>query len=165
MRPDSGSGGQGPHEDLIDLKESRTMADLWERVKKTVGEIYTQASGKAVEGVSLGVKKIDEASIRRELSKEFAGLGGRTYQLLKREEADDLGTDATVKHHMARLEELELRLEEKEREIAEIRKAGEHQETDADSSDTEEVPKLSAETADPPPSDETPADESDPPRN
>jgi hypothetical protein len=149
------------------------MADLWERVKKTVGEIYTQASGKAVEGVSLGVKKLDEASIRRELSKEFAGLGGRTYQLLKREEADGLSTDATVKHHMARLEELEKRLEEKEREIQEILKAGEQDTTEGEASDTEEIPKLSAEpvdspsagTADPPPSDETPADESVPPRN
>ena len=149
------------------------MADLWERVKKTVGEIYTQASGKAVDGVNLGVKKLDEASIRRELSKEFAGLGGRTYQLLKREEADGLSTDATVKHHMGRLEELETRLEEKEREIREILKTGEHQEAESESSDAEEVPELSggsadsptAETADSPPSDEPPPDESEPPRN
>ncbi len=148
------------------------MADLWERVKKTVGEIYAQASGTAVDGVNLGVKKLDEASIRRELSKEFAGLGGRTYQLLKREEADGLSTDATVKHHMGRLEELETRLEEKEREIQEILKTGE-QAADAESSHTEEVPKLSADsadspsagTADSPPSDETPPDESEPPRN
>lgn len=93
------------------------MADLWEKVKNAVGEIYTTASGKAVEGVSLGVKKLDEASIRRELSKEFTGLGGRAYQLLKRDQADALASDPTVRHHMDRLEVLEQRLEEKEREI------------------------------------------------
>lgn len=148
------------------------MADLWERVKKTVGEIYTQASGKAVDGVNLGVKKLDEASIRRELSKEFAGLGGRTYQLLKRDETDGLSTDATVKHHMMRLEELETRLEEKEREIQEILKTGEHQAAESESSDTEEISKLSADsaespagTADSPPSAQTSPDESEPPRN
>lgn len=111
------------------------MADLWEKVKKTVGEIYTTASGKAVEGVNLGVKKLDEASIRRELSREFASLGGRTYQLLKGDQAEAMGTDATIRHHMNRLEELERRLEEKEREIQAIRQAG-----SADpSEDTEQI--------------------------
>lgn len=96
------------------------MADLWERMRKTVSEIYTTASGKAVEGVNLGVKKLDEVTIRRELTREFAGLGGRTYQLLKRDEAGAVATDPTVQHHMTRLEELEKRLEDKEKEIQEI---------------------------------------------
>jgi len=99
------------------------MPDLWERMKKTVSEIYTTASGKAVEGVNLGVKKLDEVTLRRELSREFAGLGGRTYQLLKREEAEAVASDPTVQHHMARLAELEKRLEEKEQEIREILRA------------------------------------------
>ena len=98
------------------------MADLWEKVKRTVTEIYTTASGKAVEGVNLGVKKLDEASVRRELSKEFAGLGGRAYQLLQREEGETIASDSTVRHHMDRLGELEEKLEEIEREIEEIRK-------------------------------------------
>lgn len=99
------------------------MPDLWERMKKTVSEIYTTASGKAVEGVNLGVKKLDEVTIRRELTREFAGLGGRTYQLLKREEGEAVASDPTVQHHMTRLAELEKRLEEKEKEIREIRSA------------------------------------------
>jgi len=96
------------------------MPDLWERMKKTVSEIYTTASGKAVEGVNLGVKKLDEAAIRRELTREFAGLGGRTYQLLKRDQGEAVASDPTVRHHMARLAELEKRLEEKEKEIRDI---------------------------------------------
>jgi hypothetical protein len=100
------------------------MADLWERMKKTVSELYTTASGKAVEGVNLGVKKLDEATLKRELSREFTGLGGRTYQLLKREEAHAIPTDPTIKAHMTRLAQLEQRLEEKEREIQEILKGG-----------------------------------------
>ena len=100
------------------------MADLWERMKKTVAEVYTAASGKAVEGVNIGVKKLDEVTIRRELSKEFTDLGGRTYQLLKRDQGDDLPSDATIRHHMGRLEELETRLEEKEQEIQELKATG-----------------------------------------
>jgi hypothetical protein len=98
------------------------MPDLWEKVKKTVTEIYTTASERAVDGVHLGVKKLDEAGIRRELSKEFAALGGRTYQLLQKDEAHTLPSDAVVLLHMDRLRELELRLEEKEEEISEIRR-------------------------------------------
>jgi len=98
------------------------MPDLWEKVKKTVTDIYATASERAVDGVHLGVKKLDEAGIRRELSREFAALGGRTYQLLQKDEADALPTDAIVQRHMDRLKELEVRLEEKEVEIDEIRR-------------------------------------------
>jgi predicted RNase H-like nuclease (RuvC/YqgF family) len=98
------------------------MADLWERVKKTLSEAYTTASGKAVEGVNLGVKKLDEANIRRELSREFTNLGGRAYQLLKAERPEAVGSDPAIQGHMKRLEELEKRLEEKEREIQELRR-------------------------------------------
>jgi len=97
------------------------MPDLWEKVRKTVTDLYTTASERAVDGVHLGVKKLDEAGIRRELSKEFADLGGRTYQLLQKDEAHSLPSDAVILLHMDRLRELELRLEEKEREIDEIR--------------------------------------------
>jgi len=98
------------------------MADLWERVKKTVTEIYATASERAVDGVHLGVKKLDEAGLRRELSREFAALGGRTYQLLQKHEGSSLPTDSVIQRHMDRLRELEVRLEEKEQEIDEIRR-------------------------------------------
>lgn len=97
------------------------MADLWDKVKKTATELYASASEKAVEGVNLGVKKLDEVNLRRELSREFAGLGGRAYQLLEKEEAADMASDPTIRRHLARLKELEARLEEKEREIQGIR--------------------------------------------
>ena len=42
------------------------MADLWEKVKRTATDLYASASEKAVEGVSLGVLKLDEANLRRE---------------------------------------------------------------------------------------------------
>ena len=93
------------------------MPDLWERLKKTMTEAYTTASERAVEGVSLGVKKLDEATLRRELTREFAGLGGRVYQLLRSGSLLPLAEDPTVRAHMRRLEDLERQLEEKEREI------------------------------------------------
>ncbi len=100
------------------------MSDLWERVKRTAGEIYLTATEKTVEGVNLGVRHLDVASIRRDLSREFAGLGGRVYQLLKREEPDAIPSDPTVLHHMNRLRELEERLEEREAEIRRLRESG-----------------------------------------
>jgi len=96
------------------------MPDLWERLKKTMTEAYTTASERAVESVNLGVKKLDEATLRRELTREFAGLGGRVYQLLRRGESQ-IGIDPMVLSHMRRLEDLERRLEEKEREIQSLR--------------------------------------------
>ena len=96
------------------------MPDLWERLKRTMTEVYTTASEAAVDGVNLGVKKLDEATLRRDLTREFAGLGGRVYQLLRRGEVQ-IGSDPMVLSHMRRLEELERRLEEKEREIQNLR--------------------------------------------
>jgi predicted RNase H-like nuclease (RuvC/YqgF family) len=96
------------------------MADLWERVKKTMTEAYATASERAVEGVNLGVKKLDEATLRRDLAREFAGLGGRVYQLLRKGDTR-VGDDLVVRSHMRRLEELDKRLEEKEREIQMLR--------------------------------------------
>jgi predicted RNase H-like nuclease (RuvC/YqgF family) len=100
------------------------MADLWERVKKTANEIYATASERAVEGVNLGVKKLDEATLRRELSREFAELGGRTYQLIQRGEAGTLSAHPRIQPLLRRLEELERRLKEKEDEIQTLRKPG-----------------------------------------
>lgn len=100
------------------------MADLWERVKKTVNEIYATASERAIEGVNLGVKKLDEATLRRELSREFAELGGRAYQLLQRGEAGILAADPAIQSHLRRLEDLERRLREKEEEIQAMRATG-----------------------------------------
>ena len=99
------------------------MPDLWERLKKTMTEAYAAASERAVEGVSLGVKKLDEATLRRELTREFAGLGGRAYQLLRTGRLLPLTEDPTVRSHMRRLEELERQLEEKEREIQRLKGA------------------------------------------
>ena len=96
------------------------MPDLWERLKKTMTEAYATASERAVESVNLGVKKLDEATLRRDLTREFAGLGGRVYQLLRRGEVQ-VGNDPTVLSHMRRLDDLERRLQEKEREIQRLR--------------------------------------------
>ena len=114
------------------------MADLWERMKKTMSEAYSTASDKAVEGVNLGVKKLDEVTLRRELSKEFTDLGGRTYQLLKLDQGEDLPQDATILHHMNRLLELERRLEEKEQEIQGLKATGTEGPTTAEAEAEEE---------------------------
>lgn len=100
------------------------MNDLWERVKKTATEIYATASERTVEGVNVGVKRLDLAALRRDLSREFAGLGGRTYQLLQKNEGDSIPSDPVVLRHLVRLRELEEKLEEREREIHVIRQEG-----------------------------------------
>jgi len=118
------------------------MSDLWERVKKTAAEIYAVASEKTVEGVNIGVKQLDVVSVRRELSREFAGLGGRVYQLLKRGDVTAIPEDPTVVDHLARLAELEQRLEEREKEINEIRDG--RPEDDAPEPSELEPPELEA---------------------
>lgn len=100
------------------------MSDLWERVKKTATEIYATASERTVEGVHVGVKRLDLATLRRDLSREFAGLGGRAYQLLQKNEGDTIPSDPVVQRHLARLREMEVKLEELEREIRSIRQPG-----------------------------------------
>ncbi len=115
------------------------MADLWERVKKSASEIYATASEKTVDGVSIGVRKLDVANLRRELSKEFAGLGGRVYQLLDRDQVEAIPEDPTVRHHLERLRDLEARLETKESEIAAI-KAGSEDPEEPEEARPEEIP-------------------------
>ncbi len=100
------------------------MSDLWERVKKTASEIYATASERTVEGVHVGVKRLDLATIRRDLTREFAALGGRSYQLLQKNEGAGIPSDPVVLRHLARLRELEEKLEEREREIRSIRQEG-----------------------------------------
>lgn len=100
------------------------MNDLWERVKKTASEIYATASERTVEGVNVGVKRLDLAALRRDLNREFAALGGRAYQLLQKNEGDSIPSDPVVLRHLVRLREMEGKLEEREREIRSLRQEG-----------------------------------------
>ncbi len=149
------------------------MSDLWERVKKTASEIYSTASERTVEGVNLGVKHLDVVSLRRDLSREFTGLGGRVYQLLRGDQAGDIPDDPTVLHHLRRLEELEERLEEREAEIRRMREgkpepagsdSSEALPPQADSAETEPLRESAAsdEGPDRPAADTPPSGEGDP---
>ncbi len=155
------------------------MSDLWERVKKTASDIYSTASERTVEGVNLGVKHLDVVSLRRDLSREFTGLGGRVYQLLRRDQAGDIPDDPTVLHHLRRLEELEERLEERESEIRRMRE-GKPAPAEGDSSEASTLPTEPTEplredaafaegpgrpAADAPPSGEDEPNAADPDRN
>jgi hypothetical protein len=92
---------------------------VWEKFRRTAADLYATASERTVQGVNLGVLKMDLVTLRREFSRELASLGERTYALLRREEGDRIPSDTRILHHMGRLSELEARLTRKEAEVRE----------------------------------------------
>ena len=90
---------------------------VWEKFRQSAADLYAAASEKTVQGVNLGVLKMDLVTLRREFSRELAALGERTYALLRREQGDRVSTDTRILHHLGRLRDLEERLERKEAEV------------------------------------------------
>ncbi len=110
---------------------------IWERVKQQVIDGYSSAVEKADELARVGHRKLDSASIRRHIGREMMTLGGRVFHLIEDGQNADIAADDVVLRSLERIRNLEKELEEKEREIEEIRKKV-PDESDEGASDTSE---------------------------
>jgi len=99
------------------MRVSYPAMGVWEKFRQTAADLYASASERTVQGVNLGVLKMDLVTLRREFSRELAALGERTYALLRRDEGERIPADTRILHHMGRLHDLEERLSQKEAEV------------------------------------------------
>ena len=105
------------------------MDSMGKKVKQSLYEFVSAAAEKTDELAKVGVRKLDIVSLKRNISREMAALGGRVYHLIKEERKTGIQADETVRSLIGKIETLEAVLRDKEKEIAEIRakKAAESQ--------------------------------------
>lgn len=110
------------------------MSNLWDDVKKSLGDWVTkaadraseftrEAADKAEEVTRLGKVKLDIFQIKRDIEKQFSELGGTVYQLLKKGQAKEIETNARVQVSIEKVDQLEKKLKEKEKRYREIQAA------------------------------------------
>ena len=96
---------------------------LGNRLVRQMKELAEVAGIKTEEYAKISRKRLDVISLDRELDKEKSALGGRVYELHRREGTIDFLQDVTVKACIARIQKLEESMAEVEREIQAIRGA------------------------------------------
>ena len=99
------------------------MDSMGKKVKQSLYEFVSAAAEKTDELAKVGVRKLDIVSLKRNIGREMAALGGRVYHLIKEEGETDIRADANVRSLIGKIETLETVLRDKEKEITEIRAA------------------------------------------
>lgn len=111
------------------------MANVWNDIKKSLGEWVTkaadkageitrEAADKAEEVTKLGKVKLDIFQIKRDMEKQFAEMGGTLYQLIQDKKLKDLEKNENIKACIAVIEDLEKKLREKEKQYKSIQESG-----------------------------------------
>ncbi len=119
------------------------MSTSWEEVRGSIHEFFSAAAEKTDEFIKVGKRRLSIAEIKRNITAQYAELGGRVYHLIRQGEAASIGADPEVESLVSTIHRLEDDLKAKEMEIEEIRASGEgveHTETvsASDASDKEE---------------------------
>ncbi len=95
-------------------------SSLWEQVAHSLQEFYSEAVGWTGEKARLGVKKMDILGLQRQIRRCMAELGGRVYDVHKRQQSVE--GDARVRSLVAEIRRLEMELKAREEEIASLRR-------------------------------------------
>lgn len=98
------------------------MSSLWEDIKKTVMEGVTIATEKTEEYTKIGKVKVEILSVKRNVEKAFAQLGGEVYTLLVDKKVTDVAGNPKVKQLIEKINGLKKSLKAKEKEIEAIKK-------------------------------------------
>lgn len=93
---------------------------LWDDVKKNLAEWYTVTSEKTTELARISSRRYDKFGISREIERQFSELGSFVYSGVKQGD-EGLLEDPTALALIARIQELETELREKDREIDDIK--------------------------------------------
>lgn len=107
------------------MEESRTA-----RIMRQIKEICEVAGVKTEEYAKVTKRQLNVVSLARELSREKAALGGRVFELSKRDDPGDVFGDVTAQAILGRIRDLEGTLSEYDEEIAEIHAAASARATD-----------------------------------
>lgn len=94
---------------------------LWEDVKSNMAELYSVTSEKTSELARISTRRYDKFGISREIERQFSELGNFVYMGLK-EDKENILTDEVALDLVERLKVLEAELQDKDREIDDIKK-------------------------------------------
>jgi len=99
------------------------MSGNWEDVRGSIREFFAAAAEKTDEFIKIGKRKLSIAEIKRNITGQYAELGGRVYHLIRQGETASIREDAEVEALVSSIQRLEDQLKAKEMEIEEIRAA------------------------------------------
>jgi gas vesicle protein len=97
------------------------MSTNWEEVRTSIQEFFSSAAEKTDEFIKVGKRKLSMAEIKRNITGQYAELGGRVYHLVRQGEAGTIESDEEVEMFVSRIHKLEDELKAKEMEIEEIK--------------------------------------------
>ncbi len=122
------------------------MGTLFEDLRDGFRDGIAFVADKTDEYTKISKLKIDMLSLKRNIEKLFAELGGRTYELLHGETTESVPEDEEVKKLVEQISELEEELDSKKEEIKSIkaekkehRKARDEAKSQPESKDEEEA--------------------------
>ena len=91
------------------------MANLWEKIRKSVLEGASVAAEKTEEYTKLGKVKLEILNTKRKISKTFTELGGIVYDSVKEGKSKEVMDSSKVENLIKTLKELEADLAKNEK--------------------------------------------------
>lgn len=109
------------------------MSSLWEDITRTIREGVDTVVEKTEELTKIGKIKVDIINIKRNIEKNFAEMGGKTYHLIVEEKKNQIAKDKEINELVECIKLLENELEEKKKDLEKVkRKSGATKDTQAD---------------------------------
>lgn len=96
------------------------MSTLWNDIAKTVRDSVDSVVSKTEELTKIGKIKIEIISIKRNIEKQFAELGGTVYHLID-EKKTSIPSNADVKEIVEKVKKLEQQLNAKKEELEKVK--------------------------------------------
>ena len=98
------------------------MAELWEKIRKSLEDGYKVTKDKTEEFTKLGKLKIDILSTKHKISKNFTEIGGIVYEATREGKGDEVMASAEITDLVEAVKGLENELGEKESQYEEMTK-------------------------------------------
>jgi gas vesicle protein len=97
------------------------MSRSWDDLRDSIEEFFSTAAEKTDELIKVGRRKLSIAEIKRNMTANYAELGGRVYHLVRQGDAASVPSDSEVESLVSRIQRLEDELKAKEMEIEQIK--------------------------------------------
>jgi hypothetical protein len=121
------------------------MSSLWEDITRTIREGVDTVVEKTEELTKIGKIKVDIINIKRNIEKNFAEMGGKTYHLIVEEKKNQISKDKEIMELVECVKLLEKELEDKKKDLENVKKKTEGATSEEAEKETEvasEPPKV-----------------------
>ena len=98
------------------------MASIFADIRDGLRDGIDLVVKKTGELTKMGKLNIELIGIRREIEELFSELGGRTFEIITKELANDIASDSEVMQLVKKLQELEAKLQDKKTEVNQVKK-------------------------------------------